>query len=119
MPPQGFVIVDGVRGRLDDFVGYRFALVAKTNPAKTLSQEQVAFLRRLDCRLFTLADDASLDARRLGDPDGFYGAYLSEKEAFAMLTRPDTNLFGFAPDASKLSPLVEELQRKLHWLATG
>ena len=36
VPPQGFVIVDGVRGRLDDFVGYRFALVAKTNPAKTL-----------------------------------------------------------------------------------
>ena len=119
VPPQGFVIVNGVRGRLDDFVGYRFALVAKTNPAKTLSQEQVAFLRRLDCRLFTLADDASPDARRLGDPDGFYGAYLSEKEAFAMLTRPDTNLFGFAPDASKLSPLVEELQRKLHGLATA
>ncbi len=117
VPPQGFVVDDGDRVRLDDVVGYRFALIAKSNPAILLSQAQLVFLSELNCRLFTLSDDASLEAPRLDDVEGFYAAYLKDKASFAFLTRPDTNLFGFATDAPKLSPLVDDLRRKLHWRA--
>jgi 3-(3-hydroxy-phenyl)propionate hydroxylase len=117
VPPQGFVVDSGNRVRLDHVVGYHFALIATSNPAVLLSRGQLAFLSELNCRLFTLSDDASPEVRRLDDVEGFYAAYLKEKASFAFLTRPDTNLFGFAADAHKLSPLVDELRRKLHWRA--
>src|SRR5271157_3900652 len=116
VPPQGFVEVDGKRRRLDDVVGYRFALLARSNPTKSLTSDQFGFLANLDCRIVTLGDDASAEAIQAVDSDGVYGAYLNEEGSFAMLLLPDTNLFGVAKSSAELGPLVEELRIKLHWL---
>jgi 3-(3-hydroxy-phenyl)propionate hydroxylase len=116
VPPQGFVEVNGRRQRFDEVVGYHFALLARSNPVESLSSHQLSFLVDLDCRIYTLAEDASTEASRLLDSDGVYGSFLRETGAFAMLTRPDTNLFGVAQSTTQLGSLVEELKRKLHWL---
>lgn len=36
-----------------------------------------------------------------------------------MVTRPDTNLFGFAAGLKDVADLVENLQQKLSWHATA
>jgi 3-(3-hydroxy-phenyl)propionate hydroxylase len=117
VPPQSFVEAGGKRQRVDEVVGYRFALLARSNPAKHLTSDQLTFLADLDCRVLTLGGDGSAEVTQVLDSDGAYGPYLDEIGAFAMLTRPDTNLFGVARSASQLGPLVEELRRKLHWLS--
>jgi 3-(3-hydroxy-phenyl)propionate hydroxylase len=114
VPPQGCVSLDGKNGRLDEHVGYRFALIATANPVALLSPAQIAFLRQdLNCGLYTLGDDASPGVGRLIDVDGFYAGYLREKEAMAMITRPDTNLFGFARATAELPTIVDELRQKM------
>ncbi|BAM91560.1 3-(3-hydroxyphenyl)propionate hydroxylase [Bradyrhizobium oligotrophicum S58] len=115
VPPQGQVRVGGTTARLDDHVGYRFALIAERNPAVVLDASRIAFLKDLGCRLFTLADDAGPGVERIVDVEGVYAAYLAEKHVAAMLTRPDTNLFGFAADTADLPRLVDELRHKLGW----
>jgi 3-(3-hydroxy-phenyl)propionate hydroxylase len=116
VPPQGFVEVDGRRQRLDDVVGYRFALLSRSNPTKSLTSDQLTFLADLDCQIVTLGNDAIASAIQVVDVDGVYGGYLDETESFAMLIRPDTNLFGVARSSTQLGPLIEELRQKLHWL---
>ncbi len=113
VPPQGKVRVGGATRRLDDCVGYRFGLIATKNPVAALDVVRVGFLKDLGCRLFTLADDAGPGVERLVDADGVYGAYLAEKRVAAMLTRPDTNVFGFAASQADLPRLVDELRQKL------
>ena len=116
VPPQGFVEVGGKRQRLDDVVGYRFALFARSIPANILTPAQLAFLAELDCRLLTLGTDALANVIQVVDSDGLYGRYLDEVGAFALFLRPDTNLFGVASSASQIGALVEELRSKLSWL---
>ena len=115
VPPQAQVNVGGVTARLDDHVGYRFALIAENNPAAVLDASRVAFLKDLGCRLFTLTDDAGTGVERIVDVEGIYASYLAEKHVAAMLTRPDTNLFGFAAARADLPHLVDELRQKLGW----
>ncbi len=115
VPPQGQVSVGGRTGRLDDHVGYHFALIAENNPATVLDPSRIGFLRDLGCRLFTLADNAGPGVERLVDTGGVYSSYLAEKRVAAMLTRPDTNLFGFAARTADLPRLVDELRQKLGW----
>ena len=117
VPPQGFVEVGGKRQRVDEVVGYRFALLARSNPAKLLSPDQLAFLADLDCRILTIGGDGSAEATQVSDLDGVYDAYFKDMDVFAMLTRPDTNLFGVARSSSQLGSLIEELKQKLRWLS--
>lgn len=119
VPPQGKVRVGATIGRLDDRIGYRFALVAANNPVAALDAARVGFLKELGCRLFTLADDAGPGIERIVDVDGVYGSYFAEKKVTAMLTRPDTNLFGFAATPAELPRLVDELRQKLGWRAAA
>ncbi|WP_025038775.1 bifunctional 3-(3-hydroxy-phenyl)propionate/3-hydroxycinnamic acid hydroxylase MhpA [Bradyrhizobium sp. DOA9] len=115
VPPQGQVRVGGMTSRLDAQVGYRFALIAQSNPVATLDSSRVGFLRDLGCRLFTLADDAGPGVERIVDVEGVYGAYLAEKHVVAMLTRPDTYVFGLAATDAELPRLVDDLRGKLAW----
>ena len=115
VPPQGQVTVNGRTARLDDIVGYRFALIAERNPAAALDPARISFLTDLGCRLFTTADDAGAGAARLVDAEGVYSAYFSEKQVAAMLTRPDTNVFGFATGMTDLPRLVDDLRQNLVW----
>jgi len=119
VPPQGQVRVGDRTGRLDGDVGYSFALIAEKTPAPLLDPARIGFLRELGCRLFTLADDAGPGVERIVDVEGVYGAYFAEKHVAAMLTRPDTNAFGFATGMSDLPRLVDELRQKLGWRAAA
>ena len=115
VPPQGRVQVGDRTARFDDHVGYRFALVAQSNPAAVLGQSSMSFLKALGCRLFTLADDAGPGVERMLDSQGIYLSYLAEKRAAAMVTRPDTNLFGFAAEVKDIPAVVDDLRQKLSW----
>ncbi len=115
VPPQSEVSVGGVTARLDDHVGYHFALIADRNPAAVLDATRVGFLKDLGCQLFTLADDGGPGVERIVDVESIYSTYLAEKRVAAMLTRPDTNLFGFATSQADLPRLVDELGQKLGW----
>jgi 3-(3-hydroxy-phenyl)propionate hydroxylase len=115
VPPQGQVSSGGRTGRLDDRVGYRFALIAENDPTTVLDPARIGFLRDLGCRLFTLADNAAPGVERIVDTAGVYSNYLAEKRVAALLTRPDLNLFGFAAGMADLPRLVDELRRKLGW----
>lgn len=119
VPPQGQVSVGGRTGRLDEHVGYRFALIAESNPATVLDPSRVGFLRDLGCRLFTLAEDAGPGVEHIVDTDGVYSKYLAEKRVAALLTRPDLNLFGFAAGMADLPRLVDELRQNLGWRKTA
>ena len=111
--PQGRVSVGGRSGLLDEHVGYRFALIAESNPAAALDPSRISFLRKLGCKLYTLAADAGPGVERLVDGEGVYSRYLRDKRVVALLTRPDTNLFGVATSMADLPRLVDELRRKL------
>ena len=115
VPPQGQVSSGGRTGRLDERVGYRFALIAENDPATVLDPARIGFLRDLGCRLFTLADDAAPDVERIVDTAGVYSKYLAEKRVAGLLTRPDLNLFGYAAGMADLPRLVDELRHKLGW----
>ncbi|MGY8663478.1 bifunctional 3-(3-hydroxy-phenyl)propionate/3-hydroxycinnamic acid hydroxylase [Bradyrhizobium sp. UFLA05-109] len=115
VPPQGRVKIGDRVARLDDHVGYTFALIAERNPAAVLGSSRMGFLRSLGCRALTLADDAGAGVERMLDLDGIYLSYLTEKNAVAMVTRPDTNLFGFAAGLKDVAGLVDDLQQKLSW----
>ena len=119
VPPQGYVGLGGKRDRLDAFTGYRFAIIAKSNPAAMLSPDQLAFLAELDCKMFTLGGDAARHVQAVDDIDGVYAAYINQYRAHAMITRPDTTLFGFAEQATDLPRIVDELQETLHWTVTS
>jgi 3-(3-hydroxy-phenyl)propionate hydroxylase len=115
VPPQGQVSIGGRTGRLDDHVGYRFALVAQNDPMTVLDSSGIGFLRDLGCRLFTLADNTGPGVERIVDTGGVYSKYLAEKHVAALLTRPDTNVFGFAAGMADLPRLVGELRQRLGW----
>jgi len=115
VPPQGRVKLGDRVARLDDHVGYRSVLIAQRNPATVLGQARMAFLQSLGCRAFTLADDAGFGIERILDTDTTYSPYLAQKDAVAMVIRPDTNLFGFAAELKDVGSLVDELGRKLSW----
>ncbi|MGY8678559.1 bifunctional 3-(3-hydroxy-phenyl)propionate/3-hydroxycinnamic acid hydroxylase [Bradyrhizobium sp. UFLA05-153] len=119
VPPQGRVRIGDRVARLDDLVGYSFALIAERNPAAILGPSRMGFLRSLGCRALTLADDAGAGVERLLDIDGTYSSYLAEKNAAAMIIRPDTNLFGFVAGLKDVADLVENLQQKLSWRLTA
>lgn len=119
VPPQGQVSIGGRMGRLDDHIGYRFALVAQNNPAAVLDASRVGFLRDLGCQLFTLAEDSGPGVEHIVDTGGVYSKYITEKRVAALLTRPDLNLFGFAAGMADLPRLVDELRQTLGWRKTA
>jgi 3-(3-hydroxy-phenyl)propionate hydroxylase len=81
--------------RMDDRVGYRFAVLAAPDLASVLSQETVARLERLNA-VVVPAD---------GDADG----YLSRIGTRAIVVRPDRHILGIASTADELDLILAHL----------
>jgi 3-(3-hydroxy-phenyl)propionate hydroxylase len=95
-PPAGMLskqprLADG--RRLDDAVGYRFALICRDGIAKGVSAETRARLRAAE---FAILSDA-------GDK---ISTYLDELAAAAVIIRPDRYILGTANSAPELDALV-------------
>ncbi|WP_409190297.1 FAD-dependent monooxygenase [Bradyrhizobium sp. RDM4] len=88
VPPQSQVRVNGRLGRLDDYVGYNFALISVTNPHNILSQVETSFLENLGCRILTLSDDADANVARIEEAGGSYLDYLRVMERSRCLRGP-------------------------------
>lgn len=109
VPPQGKVTVAGATTLLDDVTGYRFALIARRNPSAFLTENQKSILNALGCKILTLGGDGDAATENLSDTEGVYGEFLASTGQFAMLTRPDTNLFGIAATSGEIGSLVDQL----------
>jgi 3-(3-hydroxy-phenyl)propionate hydroxylase len=95
-PPAGMLskqprLADG--RRLDDAVGYRFALICKDGIANGVSAETRASLRASDVAILSDAGDE-------------ISAYLDELAAAAVIIRPDRYILGSASSAPELDALV-------------
>ncbi|MEE2676952.1 MAG: bifunctional 3-(3-hydroxy-phenyl)propionate/3-hydroxycinnamic acid hydroxylase, partial [Myxococcota bacterium] len=89
--------------RLDDCVGERFAVFARTQPDAALSARSRAFLDAVDARRFAIAD--------VDDALGSLALHFADYHA--VVVRPDRYVFGVARTPEDLEPLVLELQHVL------
>ena len=109
---QGLVARAGREGRFDDVVGRGFQLiVAGGDPLSALDAERRRLIELLDMSVATLDADAPHGVR---DLDRRLTGWLSEHRAHAVIVRPDFYVFGSAPSAEALPPLLDDLALQLH-----
>ena len=113
---QGLVARAGREGRFDDVVGRGFQLiVAGGDPLSALDAERRRLIELLDMSVATLDADAPHGVR---DLDRRLTGWLSEHRAHAVIVRPDFYVFGSAPSAEALPPLLDDLALQLHLNST-
>ena len=99
---QGVVEVDGRRGRFDDVMGLRFALIARdAQVLAALSPANRAALEALGAAVVHIGEGGMLDV------DGTYGHWLDMLGCVAVLARPDFYLQGGARKDAELNPLLD------------
>jgi 3-(3-hydroxy-phenyl)propionate hydroxylase len=99
--PQGRARADGRVGRFDDVVGNGWRLIADTTGPPDLGSAQ-AWFETIGGR--TLVIDADFD-----DIDGTYRAFLRQRDARAVLQRPDFGVFGTGEAETLLKELRDHL----------
>ncbi|MFE9684006.1 bifunctional 3-(3-hydroxy-phenyl)propionate/3-hydroxycinnamic acid hydroxylase [Streptomyces sp. NPDC006285] len=119
--PQGRVDARGRPGLFDEVVGRGFVLLTTEDPRPALGEDRWSFLTALDTRVVHLlpAGRAGSDPVGVTDVDGFYGAYLAEHDATAVLVRPDHHVFGTANGPEDTAALVDALRAMLTAPATA
>ena len=115
MVPQGRVSAQGRTGLFDDIVGRGFVLLTTDDPRPALGEDRWSFLSALDTHVVRLlpsgaAGDTGHGLTDVLDVDGFYGAYLAEHHATAVLIRPDYHVFGTAHGPEDTAALVDALR---------
>lgn len=99
---QGVVEVDGRRGRFDDLLGVRYALVARhADTLAALSNANRAALQALGAVVVHIGPGGLVDV------DGTYGAWLDQLGCDAVLMRPDFYVHGGARSAAELDALLD------------
>ncbi|WNE95405.1 bifunctional 3-(3-hydroxy-phenyl)propionate/3-hydroxycinnamic acid hydroxylase [Streptomyces luomodiensis] len=93
------VLPDG--RRLDDVVGYRFAVVAEPECAARIDAATTASLKAMRAQVVVADSDDARD-------------WLKTLNATAVVIRPDRFVFGTATDASGLNALLARLQTALN-----
>jgi len=99
---QGEVETGGRRGRFDDLLGVRFALIARD--AATLDAISPANREALRTQGAAVVH---IGPGGLSDVNGSYAAWLDQLGCVAVLARPDFYLQGGARDAADLDPLLD------------
>jgi flavoprotein hydroxylase len=103
---QGRVRQGGATGRFDDVVGRGWILLAAASDALSgLDAESRAFLASIGGLTVSLEE--------VEDVDGTYRSWFAEHRAAAVLQRPDFYLFGAAPTAADVPPLLAALRQHL------
>jgi len=103
LPPAGTLskqphLANGCR--LDDAVGYRFALIGRDGVADSISADARARLHAADVAI-------------VGDAGDEMSAYLDELAATAVAVRPDRYILGSANSVPQLGDLVEQVLRAM------
>jgi 2-polyprenyl-6-methoxyphenol hydroxylase-like FAD-dependent oxidoreductase len=99
---QGEVAVDGRRGRFDDVLGVRFAVIARD--AATLAQISASNRAALDAMDAVVVH---IGPGGMDDVNGSYAAWLDQLGCVAALTRPDFYVHGGARNGAELNGLIE------------
>ena len=89
--------------RLDEKIGYRWAILSATDPESLLSKESLARWQALDTRLLPIEPGA-------WPPTGL-SELLADKSAVVL--RPDRIVFGVADDRTSLDELTTQLASHL------
>jgi 3-(3-hydroxy-phenyl)propionate hydroxylase len=115
LSPQGYVNLNGRTGRMDDVVGWGFALVARdVDPLEVLDESQRAFLQTIRCAVVGVSAN---EAPGLAlDIHWSYQRYFDEFAIEAFLARPDFYLFAALESVNDIPAAVDELRRQLHYL---
>jgi 2-polyprenyl-6-methoxyphenol hydroxylase-like FAD-dependent oxidoreductase len=101
---QGRMRIDAREGLIDDLTGGGFTLICRDGGAPgALADPLRDVMETLGVRVVALGSHAR-------DLDGRTTAWLEEHGVQAVLVRPDLYVFGSAPDAAGLAPLIEELR---------
>jgi len=115
--------VDGVERRLDDLIGYRWAILAwGGDPAVHLTPEELELARRLDVALISLrpttqlVDDAP-EAVVAGDVDGRVKRWFDARPTSTLVLRPDRFIAAAGP-AQNAGPMLRAALASAH-LRTG
>lgn len=85
----------GDEQRLDDRVGYRFAVLAQSDLAASLSRDTLAALDRMDAAVVPADGEAS--------------AYLGRVGACAVVLRPDRHILGVAATSDELDAILARM----------
>ncbi|MEU9443082.1 bifunctional 3-(3-hydroxy-phenyl)propionate/3-hydroxycinnamic acid hydroxylase [Streptomyces sp. NPDC048304] len=117
--PQGRVGAQGGTGLFDEVVGRGFVLLTTDDPRPALGEDRWSFLSALHTHVVRLlpagaAADTECGLTDVIDVDGFYGAYLAEHHATAVLIRPDYHVFGAAHGPEDTAALIDDLRARLN-----
>lgn len=99
---QGVVQFEGRRGRFDDVMGLRFALIARD--AATLAAVSAANRAALEAQGAAMVH---IGPGGLADVDGSYAGWLDQLGCTAVLARPDFYVQGGARNADELNRLLD------------
>lgn len=105
---QGFIELNGQRGRFDDLLGTGFHIIARD--AATL--DAISPVNR-EALARQAAIVVHLGAGGVPDVDGTYTAHLETLGCIAVFGRPDFYLQGGARDAAELNRLIDAWRTKL------
>lgn len=110
---QGFVEVDGQKGRFDQLIGQGWLVIGlDRNPAEVLNQQQLKQLALLGGRTLTIgAQSKDCDAK---DIDGTYADWLESIDAHYFVLRPDFYLAATGTRGVELENCFTRLMKKLH-----
>jgi 2-polyprenyl-6-methoxyphenol hydroxylase-like FAD-dependent oxidoreductase len=108
----GRIEADGVVGRFEDLVAPGFVLLTAEEPG-ALGEPQRAFLAELGAAVVQLrTGDGPAGSERVRDVDGGYLGYLRDRDAAAVLVRPDFHVYGTAR-AGAVAALLDGLRARL------
>ena len=111
LSPHGAVRMGGKTGRYDSAVapgGFTLVLAE----GFSLSGVQKADCISQGVTMVTLADRRSAKDDQIGDTQGQFGRFMTERGLKAMLVRPDFYLFGGASDAARLTTMLADFARQ-------
>jgi 3-(3-hydroxy-phenyl)propionate hydroxylase len=113
LSPHGRVRTPPAEGLFDDVVGRGFSLVSTADWRSVLDADQEAFVEALGVSTATLAAGAR---DSVVDIDGTYAAWLAERNASVLISRPDYHLF-WAGSPAELPEALDQLRARLSWVA--
>ncbi|MCM3584792.1 bifunctional 3-(3-hydroxy-phenyl)propionate/3-hydroxycinnamic acid hydroxylase [Mesobacillus maritimus] len=111
---QSQVMYQGETGLFDDVVGRGWMVIGfEEDPKKSLSQEQIDFVKNLGGQFMTVSSTPSLEADHVFDVEGKYQQYFKETGFEVVVVRPDFYLYGGCASIADLSVVVDDLVKQL------
>ncbi|MTD58933.1 bifunctional 3-(3-hydroxy-phenyl)propionate/3-hydroxycinnamic acid hydroxylase [Amycolatopsis sp. RM579] len=108
--PQGLVSDSARTALFDDLLGTGWLLVTNGRQAVSdIAEQDLLAFAGLGGRHVSFGFDSLFDSADLYDTGGVYARWFTEHDSAGVIVRPDSYVYGLAPDAQELSTLLKQL----------